>query len=188
MDSAMKQNHGFIWSEEHKDKTITIGFTNDAINTKLQETFHVLPADLKEVREKGPLLVLETNDGLLSIKAPFAGRLSYFNPKARNFPDRITETDTIVTILPKGVEPPKKEEVKTVYPTGFVQVNMNPAQAAPQPQLRTDMFTRTGPQQPVPARDAREIARNLDAAIARERARNRLREQRAQQQEDGEEL
>ena len=73
----------------------------------------MLPADASEVREKGPLLVLETNDGLQSIKTPVAGKVAYFNPKARNFPDKLTDSDTIVTLFPKGyVAPPKAAQKK----------------------------------------------------------------------------
>lgn len=110
-----KVDHGLIWSEDHADKSITIGFTQRCITEKLQECFHVLPADASEVREKGPLLVLETNDGLQSIKTPVAGKVAYFNPKARNFPDKLTDSDTIVTLFPKGyVAPPKAAAQKKV--------------------------------------------------------------------------
>lgn len=129
----MKTNHGLLWSEEHADKTITLGFTKTAIDNQLQECFHVFQADTKEVREKGPLLVLETNDGLQSIKAPFAGRVSYFNPKARNFPDRIKETDTILTLVPKGVVLKKTAPPEKTVSEEFVTVNMN----WPAPQTRT---------------------------------------------------
>lgn len=133
-----KINHGLIWSEDHADKSITIGFTQTCIDQQLQECFHVLPAETKEVREKGPLLVLETNDGLQSIKAPFAGRVSYFNPKARNFPDRIKESETIVTLVPKGAEvkkePPKYvkaqrvQDAQELWEENPFQVRINPPQ------------------------------------------------------------
>lgn len=111
-----KVDHGLIWSEDHADKSITIGFTQRCITEKLQECFHVLPADASEVREKGPLLVLETNDGLQSIKTPVAGKVAYFNPKARNFPDKLTDSDTIVTLFPKGYVAPPKAAAKKVNP------------------------------------------------------------------------
>lgn len=107
-----KTIHGLIWSNQHADGTITIGFTNECINSALQECFHVLPAETKAVSQKGPLLVLETNDGLQTIKAPFAGKVTYFNPKARNFPDRLKETETIVTLAPPGAKVPNPKTVK----------------------------------------------------------------------------
>src|ERR1700744_723760 len=108
----MKQDHNLVWSNTHADGSITIGFTKKCITELLPECFHVMQADSQAVREKGPMLVLETNDGLESIKSPFTGRISYFNPKARNYPDKIVEEDTILTILPKGVEEKKPEKVK----------------------------------------------------------------------------
>lgn len=106
----MKTDHNLVWSEIHADKSITIGFTKKCIDEYLGECFHVMQADSKTVRAAGPMLVLETNDGLESIKSPFSGSISYFNPKARNYPDKITEVDTILTILPPGVEKVKVEK------------------------------------------------------------------------------
>lgn len=110
----MKVDHNFVWSQQHDDKTITIGFTKKAIEELLPECFHVMQADSQNIREKGPMLVLETNDGLESIKAPFAGRISYFNSKARNYPDKLTEDDTILTLAPVGSKPEVKIKVGPV--------------------------------------------------------------------------
>lgn len=103
----MKTDHNLVWSEVHEDKSITIGFTKKCIDELLPECFHVMQADSSAVRERGPMLVLETNDGLESIKSPFTGKISYFNSKARNYPDKLVETDTILTLIPPGVEKPK---------------------------------------------------------------------------------
>lgn len=126
----MKVNHGLIWSEEKEDKTIHFGFTKACIENKLQECFHVLLAETKEVREKGPLLVLETNDGVQSIKTPFAGVVSYFNTKARNFPDRLNEEEIIVTIVPKTASVKAKPVPKIVeVDTQALQDALNAQQA-----------------------------------------------------------
>lgn len=146
----MKTDHGLVWSKVHEDKSIGIGFTKQAIEERLMECFHVMQADTQQVREKGPMLVLETNDGLESIKSPFTGRVSYFNSKARNFPDKLTEEDTILTILPPGVEP-KKATTKTQKVaidlnnfTSFVTATMTTG---------SDLFT-TGTSPPVTDRRA----------------------------------
>lgn len=109
----MKTDHNLVWSETHADKSITIGFTKKCIDEKLTECFHVMQADAAQVREKGPMLVLETNDGLESIKSPFNGKVSYFNAKARNFPDRIVEEDIILTLRPLDSKA-ESVKVKTV--------------------------------------------------------------------------
>lgn len=96
----MKQVSGNLWFTTEKDET-RIGFTRSFIAERLSECFHVLPADTKNVKEKGPLLVLETNDGLEPVCSPVTGRLTYFNEKARNFPDRLTEEDCIVSLSSK---------------------------------------------------------------------------------------
>jgi glycine cleavage system H lipoate-binding protein len=107
----MKQVSGNLWFTTEKDET-RIGFTRSFIAERLSECFHVLPADTKNVKEKGPLLVLETNDGLEPVCSPVTGRLTYFNEKARNFPDRLTEEDCIVSLSSK--------ELKKVAKTMFV--------------------------------------------------------------------
>jgi glycine cleavage system H lipoate-binding protein len=117
----MKQVSGNLWFTTEKDET-RIGFTRSFIAERLSECFHVLPADTKNVKEKGPLLVLETNDGLEPVCSPVTGRLTYFNEKARNFPDRLTEEDCIVSLSSK--------ELKKIAPMpriddDFVIVNHN---------------------------------------------------------------
>ena len=113
----------------------------------------MLPADASEVREKGPLLVLETNDGLQSIKTPVAGKVAYFNPKARNFPDKLTDSDTIVTLFPKGYVAPQKAAKKVDNINWFntaewvTNVQVAPAQAAATQQLFAEMDRRNAERQ-----------------------------------------
>lgn len=133
----MKTDHNLVWSQGHPDGSITIGFTKKCIEERLPECFHVLVADANSVRSAGPMLVLETNDGLESIKSPFTGKILYFNSKARNYPDKLTETDTILTILPPGVEKAKPVEVKKPKVVGdwqMQQVQFRDIFAAPQAQ------------------------------------------------------
>lgn len=119
----MKQVSGNLWFTTEKDET-RIGFTRSFIAERLSECFHVLPADTKNVKEKGPLLVLETNDGLEPVCSPVTGRLTYFNEKARNFPDRLTEEDCIVSLSSKELT----KVVKTPRLAGYVGIVNNNAQ------------------------------------------------------------
>jgi len=109
----MKQVQGDIWIDEQEDGTINIGFVQAFINRKMNECFHVLQADTRRVEQEGAMLVIETNDALESIKAPITGQVSYFNSKARNFPDRLTQEDIILTLVPPNVK--KKQEPEPVY-------------------------------------------------------------------------
>jgi len=96
----MKQVQGDIWVDEQADGTINIGFVQSFINRRMAECFHVIQADTRSVDKGGPMLVIESNDSLESIKAPITGNVAYFNPRARNFPDRLTEQDIIMTLNP----------------------------------------------------------------------------------------
>ena len=92
-----------VWFETNKDGTISVGFTQDYIRRKMPECFHVVQADVKNVSKDTPMLVIETNDCLESVKAPITGRVKYFNHKARDFPDQLKEDDVILTVAPPGV-------------------------------------------------------------------------------------
>lgn len=92
-----------VWFETNKDGTISVGFTQDYIRRKMPECFHVVQADVKNVAKDTPMLVIETNDCLESVKAPITGRVKYFNHKARDFPDQLKEEDVILTVSPPGV-------------------------------------------------------------------------------------
>jgi hypothetical protein len=109
----MKKINGNIWIDSGEKGKIKIGFTKDYLETKLQECFHVLPADNFQVKDRGPLMVLETNDGLETIYSPANGRIIFFADKAKNFPDRLVEEDVVVEIeVPKPVEKVKKTTAK----------------------------------------------------------------------------
>jgi glycine cleavage system H lipoate-binding protein len=103
---------GKIWVERGGDGVSNIGFTKQFIDEKFGECFHILPADSKNIRERGALLVIETNDGLESLKSPVAGRVMFFNQKARDFPDKITEEDVIFRIETPPKVVAKKREIK----------------------------------------------------------------------------
>lgn len=118
----MKTISGNIWYEQVGGR-MAIGFTKQCLDEKLQECFHILPADAYSVKVQGPLMVLETNDGLESVRSPVAGRVLFFNDKARNFPDRLTEEDVIVEIempQPKAEvkKAPAKKSRTTTTPIG----------------------------------------------------------------------
>src|SRR5574337_243243 len=93
-----------VWYETNKDGTISIGFTQDYIRRKMPECFHVVQADVKNVAKDTPMLVVETNDCLESVRAPITGRVKYFNHKARDFPDQLKETDVVLTVAPPEIK------------------------------------------------------------------------------------
>lgn len=114
----MKKTIGNIWYEE-KDCRVSVGFTQECLNEKLQECFHILPADVFAVKAQGPLMVLETNDGLEAVHSPVAGRIRFFSDKARNFPDRLTTEDVVVEIdLPKPEVKKVAAKKATTKPSG----------------------------------------------------------------------
>lgn len=144
----MKEVLGNLWfTKDATNDSTNIGFTKQFIDERLSECFHVLMADTKIIKEKGPLLVLETNDGLEPVRSPLAGRIVFFNDKARNFPDRLLESDIIVSLSHK--EPAKKATPSPYYDIPMLQEQFNagPQQAQAQPALRR----RSEP--PVPIRE-----------------------------------
>ena len=92
-----------MWYETNKDGTVSMGFTQAYINRKMPECFHVLQANVKNVNKDSPMLVVETNDSLESIKAPITGVVRHFNHKARDFPDQLKEADVILMVAPPGI-------------------------------------------------------------------------------------
>jgi glycine cleavage system H lipoate-binding protein len=121
----MKEVNGNLWTETSPRGTLRIGFTQRFIEEKLGECFHVMQADLNKVVRGGPMLVIETNDGLENLKSPVTGSILVFNDRARNFPDRLKEEETILEVLPDGVklEPVVKakrvEKAKIAAPAQF---------------------------------------------------------------------
>lgn len=107
----MKQYRDEIWVDEQADGTINIGFSQSFINRKMAECFHVIQADTRKVEADGPLLVIESNDMLESLKSPTTGKVIYFNSKARNFPDKLTEEDVIISVMPPKADPRVQREV-----------------------------------------------------------------------------
>lgn len=119
----MKEIKGPIWYQTNKDGTVSIGLTNEYIQKRCSECFHIMQADLYEVAVNQPMLVLETNDGLDSIPSPVSGHVVNFNWRARDFPDKLTEEESILTIKPKEKEPVKKPaKIEQPYYTVFNRV------------------------------------------------------------------
>lgn len=124
----MKTNYGDIWCETQPDGMMSIGFTKKCIEEKLCECFHILPADVGTAKLKQPLLVLETNDGVEAIPSPINGRIIIFSDKARNFPDRMTEEDVVVSIEPPEVTARKMREQAKAKPKVTAKVVDNAQQ------------------------------------------------------------
>lgn len=144
-DRMAREYVGDLWMEKQEDGRVRLGFARRFIEDRLGECFHVMQADTQSVKKGGPLLVIETNDGLRTLKSPLAGSILRFDAKARNFPDKLLEDDTILEVLPQGVKlpAPKKAEEKT---KPAFELNWNNAQV----QQFRDLFNATAPlQQPV---------------------------------------
>lgn len=105
-----------IWYETEGD-VVKVGFTTNFL-TEMAECWHIVPSTNGEVREKSPLMAVETNDCLLSIQSPASGMVQEFNPKALNFPDRLTSDDIILMINKKAVA--VQEEVAPVVQDRWV--------------------------------------------------------------------
>jgi glycine cleavage system H lipoate-binding protein len=116
---------GMIWTETDTKGIVQIGFRKNYIEDVLGECFHVVQADTRRARKGCPLMVLETNDGTNRVRSPVTGTILTFNDKARNFPDRLTEDDVIVSILPEGMPPPKAEKKAGFNPLNQVNVEFN---------------------------------------------------------------
>lgn len=101
-----------IWTERDARGVDLIGFRQSYIDQVLGECFHVVQADTKKARKGSPLMVLETNDGTNRVRSPVTGTIIRFSDKARNFPDRLTEDDVIVEVLPEGAILPTSAKVR----------------------------------------------------------------------------
>jgi hypothetical protein len=138
----MRESLGNIWTETDSRGVMRIGFSREYIETKLGECFHVMQADIKFARKGQPLLVLETNDACEKIKSPLTGTILMFNGKAANYPDRLTDEDVIVEVLPEGVKLPetkkfKPEDVAATWPGLFDAVTATNPFRMPQPEQMT---------------------------------------------------
>lgn len=87
-----------IWMNKKPNGQVDIGFQQTYISEHLQEAFHILPASHGKIESGAPMMVVESNDGLENIHSPFVGRFVNFSDKARNFPDRLKETDVVLTL------------------------------------------------------------------------------------------
>ena len=110
----MKKYQRYMWTEEMQSGTINIGFTREYIDLMLNECFHITQAQMYLVTEGKPMLTIETNEGLKVLLAPCTGVVASFSSKARDFPDKLTEEDVVLVILPK-------KEVKAAKAKTFQQ-------------------------------------------------------------------
>lgn len=113
----MKEFIGDLWMDRAEDGRVKIGFARRFIEDRMGECFHVMQADTRNVKKGGPLLVIETNDGLRPVKSPLTGSILFFNHNARNFPDKLVEDDCILEVLPEGVKLPSVTVKKAKAPT-----------------------------------------------------------------------
>lgn len=143
-----------IWFEQN-DGVVTVGFTKSFLDG-LDQCWHVLPANNQRFREKGPLMVVETNDSLISIMSPVSANFVQWERKAQDFPDQLTEDDVILTMTTaRVVAQPRAEDPVQPLQWGAPQVAINVNQAR-QPMapprarvdaVRDDIFRRLQQQQ-----------------------------------------
>lgn len=162
----MKQFDGNIWTDTDSRGVVQIGFTKAYIENQLGECFHVMQADRSTARRGQPIMVLETNDGTSRIKSPVSGRIIKFNGKAMDFPDRLSEEDVIMEVLPEGVKLPEKQKV--TYKDVFTQ-------AVDFQRRIDDVFAEEAPA-PVQEANRAEALRVLDEQLRRRRAEEQLRQ------------
>ncbi len=101
-----------IWMNKKSNGQVDIGFQQTYITEHLQEAFHILPANHNKIEKGAPMMGVESNEGLENIRSPFAGRFVNFSDKARNFPDRLKETDVVLTLLTEEEHQKKLEQAK----------------------------------------------------------------------------
>ena len=89
---------GRLWVEK-RDTDYAVGFTRQFLG-ELEGCWHMLPAanTKTEIKEKQPLVAVETNDGLFSLPSPVSGIIAFFDNKAMNFPEKLTDEDIVCTI------------------------------------------------------------------------------------------
>lgn len=85
-----------LWFSKEGER-VNVGFTDSFLDV-VREAWHVMPTTTGAVKEKSPLLSIETNDGLFSVPSPASGSIISFNDRARDFPDKLTENDVICVI------------------------------------------------------------------------------------------
>lgn len=85
-----------IWYEQD-GKQIKIGLTRDFL-AGLDECWHILPGNNRQIKAKSPLMTVETNDCLRPVLSPVSGNVLRWENKATNFPDQLTENDVVMIL------------------------------------------------------------------------------------------
>lgn len=107
-----KQVRGPIWFTDD-GKVVNVGFTNDFLK-RMEECWHVMPANTRTVREKAPLITIESNDEMYSIPSPISGNILSFSQTASNFPDKLKEGDIVCSITREEIK--KQAKAKATAP------------------------------------------------------------------------
>lgn len=141
-----------IWFER-TNNVVAIGFTQ-AFLDGLDQCWHILPANLTRFREKAPLMVVETNDNLISIMSPVTAHFAQWADKAQNFPYMLNENDVVL-------EMNVTEARKTPGRASTIQVNPFAAQEfmvrAADPQIQWEVNERAGEVAEARAMDMRQL-------------------------------
>lgn len=85
-----------LWHRE-VNNVIEIGFTKSFLD-QLDQCWNILPSHNEVFKVKSPLLTIETNEKMFSILSPIAGYLRHYSDKAQNFPDKLVESDVVISL------------------------------------------------------------------------------------------
>ena len=88
---------GQVWFEQEGNR-IKLGLTRNFLSTVLEECWHIIPAYREKIVKGAPLLTIETNDSLISVLSPVSGRVRGWEQRACDFPDQLSEDDTLITV------------------------------------------------------------------------------------------
>lgn len=130
-----------IWYTDD-GKMVNVGFTRSFLD-RMAECWHVMPAHTSRVREKSPLITIESNEEMFSIPSPITGNIRNFSDKASNFPDRLVETDVICQIVRgEAAKVGAKTKAVPMPDQMFNPFEVAPTPRPPQPETNTEGFTR----------------------------------------------
>ena len=124
---------GKTWFEK-KPTSVEVGFTKEFL-AELDTCWHMLPAAVRQtpIKEGQPLCSIETNDGLFSVPSPVSGIIAFFDNRAMNFPDKLTEETILCSLAEKAVpETAQQQEINQF----LAELGAIEAPRAAQPRIR----------------------------------------------------
>jgi glycine cleavage system H lipoate-binding protein len=87
-----------LWYHTHKNGKTDVGFTEDFLASCIRDCWHITPAAKRSIKERSPLITVETNDSQFTVTSPIGGDVLSFSDNAMNFPDKLKESDVICVL------------------------------------------------------------------------------------------